>query len=208
MKNRNKIAVGAAAALVAGGVGAEIGHALTPNHTTVHTTVANPNQLQSDQGAQYIANDLALGHEVQVVEQGKAVVKMNNGSRIVITNPIVEDMWSPKGEFVGEVVAERTRGSDQGENTPVTAYFPGENGVKSVDVEKDGKTLNFNDDVTRNNSVNTLNLSREQGLSGEGYGTGPDSNGDIAGYFKPVENQVSQPMDPKEKIAQGAEFDA
>lgn len=120
-----------------------------------------------------IANDLASKHHLDVAEGITAVVQFKDGSRLNIDNPIVEqvrtqsDYAHSRYDVAQVAVAERTRGSDAGEGSIVTAYTAGENDVQDI--------LYFGQDLyqegehdTKNIELTPLPLTRLDGLSEEG----------------------------------------
>lgn len=139
---------------------------------------------------QRMAQDIALEHYLGVAEGVTAVVEFENGSQLNIKNPIVERIV-PVGENDLSngvlVAAERTRGSDNGEGKPVTAYAPGVDGVKSIsyldpETHPDGvDTLDFGSF----GQVDLIPLERVDGLSTDG-GDGPQGN-----FFVPGEGADS-----------------
>lgn len=150
-----------------------------------------------------ITTDIALGHSSDVVENGKAVISMQDGERVVISKPILKTEWDAnQDKEVGTAVAARTRGSDTGELSAVTTYVAGEDGVTDVSVVENGKTMTP-EQADLNNDVSEVELTRSSGLSGDDTASQPDFNGDRAGYFKPVNGQSAE--NPNEHIAQVTE---
>lgn len=194
MNERLKQAAAVTAAAAAGAAGM---------HYTEQGGHQSPNYAQD--AANQITEDLALNHEIQVAG-GKAVIRFDNGVKIVVEKPILDTAYNEQGDPAATAVAERTRGSDTGETTAVTSYVAGEDGVSDVSIVEGGKTYTPAEAANSQSLSSDVQLQRSEGLSGEGYGTGPDSNGDRAGYFTPT-HPNDDAQTPNEHIAQGAEYD-
>ncbi|MEK7602796.1 MAG: hypothetical protein AAB459_00945 [Patescibacteria group bacterium] len=152
-----------------------------------------------------IAEELALEHYLPVAHDITAAVLLKDGSQINIENPIVISVPTeldvngrsedPTNDIV--TVAERTRGSDAGEGSPVTAYAVGENNVESItyfgqNLSSDGES------IIANVNINPTPLVRAYGLSEEGSGN----------FFqvRPVGEIESDPAYSATHVAQGAEY--
>lgn len=162
---------------------------------------------KTDAATTEITSDIALGHGVGVIEGGSAVVSLDDGSKVRITNPIVARNGA---------VAERTRGSDKGELSAVTTYAEGEAGVEDVayfedpkaakakyagepTLESDGKSSP--DEAALLAAGHSVQVERADGLSGGGDpGESPEAN-----YFEPTPEAAAQLANPDRKIAQGTE---
>ena len=171
--------LGLAAVVAGGGVAAghELGSTPKPNTTEVAT--------------QQITTNLALEHSVNVLDGGTAVVENEDGSQINIESPIMTGDGT---------VAERSRGSDAGELTAVTAYSPGENGVTSVTYFNTKAGLNSDGGASVSETFATthpMQLKRADGLSGNGL---PDQKGE--NNFVPLQGTGA----PAETIAKGTVY--
>ena len=133
-----------------------------------------------------ISKAIALGHTLKVLDGGKAAVELEDGTDIVIDNPILDPETG--------TVSMRTMGSDAGEITVVQSFSPGEGGVEGVSYF--GDTLYSDgerDFTTALHETTPVNVERAEGLSG--YGN-PDGLSSGSNYFDSVDS-------PGKHIAQG-----
>jgi hypothetical protein len=147
--------------------------------------------------AQQIENDIALKHAENILEGGTAVVEMQDGSQVNISNPIIARNGA---------VAERTRGSDTGELSAVTTYYPGEDGVKNVAYFDNAAGLDpdgFSPASQAIEATTPVIVQRANGLSGSGDPAQVTLDHG-ANYFVPATGETNAPAG--QHIAEGTEY--